>query len=922
MRILPSVTRRSWLLAAGLLVAWAVTALAVVVPELASARHVAAHLILLLAVLGLTASGLVVLARAWRRMSVDRELVREIQESEARSSLLTAQVPANVWTTDTELRLKTVFGAQAQRLANSGAHGPGRTLYDIFGTRDPGHPAIEAHLRALGGETARYERSEGDIVLEGRVEPLRDDTGAVVGCVGVALDVTQRRVAEQHLRLLANAIESASDMISVTDAENRFVFVNEAFLRAYGYVRGEVLGRTPALLGPPDDVPRQILSATMQGGWTGDLVNHRKDGTEVPVSLSTTVIRDPEDRILGLLGVARDTSERRRAEEALRRSQERFELAALATDEVIWEWDSATRTTWWSRSCERVLGYAPGAARMDVEWWRDNIHPDDRERVMSGWRHAVEGTEKYWADEFRLRGSHGEYVVATSLGYIVRDAAGKALRMVGALADVTFRKQAEAVAGRYQALVESSEDAIISTDLNGVVESWNLAAERLYGYPAEEVLGRNVAVLEPPGLAGEGAALRERLVRGERPQPYETTRRRRDGSLVEISTTLSPIFDGAGQLVGVSAVVRGITERKRAEAALAESERRLRSIGDRMRLIGLGLDTSGRITYCNDYLAEVSGWSREELIGSDYFSRFIPPGDPVIELFKRALATGEVEAHHRNEILTRDGLRREIEWNNTLLRDSDGRLTGVVSIGEDATERARAERELRRSQEELRALARHLVSVREEEHAHIARVIHDDLGQALTAVRLDLSWVGRRLPAGSQALRSKVEEMVVLTDETIEAGRSLVTDLRPPILDDLGLVPALEWYLEHFGERAKVRAQLDVGAEPLAVDGPLAVTAYRIVQEALTNVARHAEAKHVTVRLGTQADALVLEIVDDGKGIRADAGRSERSFGIIGMRERAVARGGVLEVASAPGGGTIVRATIPLERRREPVEPG
>jgi signal transduction histidine kinase len=158
--------------------------------------------------------------------------------------------------------------------------------------------------------------------------------------------------------------------------------------------------------------------------------------------------------------------------------------------------------------------------------------------------------------------------------------------------------------------------------------------------------------------------------------------------------------------------------------------------------------------------------------------------------------------------------------------------------------------------------------------------------------------------------------MAALTDGTIEASRRLVADLRPPILDDLGLVPALEWYLKHVEERTKVRARLDVDAEPLDVTGPVALTAYRIVQEALTNVARHAEAKHVTVRLGTQAGALLLEITDDGAGIRADTADSPRSFGIMGMRERALAHGGALEVGPSPGGGTVVRATIPLGWRQ------
>lgn len=466
--------------------------------------------------------------------------------------------------------------------------------------------------------------------------------------------------------------------------------------------------------------------------------------------------------------------------ERLRESEARLRLVALQVPSAMWTTDTDLRVT--SALGGLLSPYSPDPGALVGKTMQEILGAGDDNPTIAALQRALRGESTTYdrpqgdrtieARVAPLRGDDGAVVGAVAVGV-----------------DVTSRREAEAEAGRYRALVESSEDAILSTDLEGRVEHWNPAAERLYGYSAEEILGRRISILEPPERSGEGMALRERLLQGERPLPYETIRRRRDGSLVEIATMLSPIYDGAGHLVGVSAVVHDITERRRSEASLRENET------------------------------------------------------------------------------------------------------------------------------QLRALARHLESVREEERAHMARVLHDELGQALTAVRLDLGWVGRRLPAKSVALRTKLDEMVALIDATIVASRRLVADLRPPILDDLGLVPALEWYLEHFQERAKVQVQLDVAAEPIAVAGPVAVTAYRIVQEALTNVSRHAEAKRVTVRLGTRSDALLLEIADDGKGIRTDTVGNAQSFGIIGMRERTAAHGGTLEIGRSPAGGTLVRATIPLERR-------
>lgn len=240
--------------------------------------------------------------------------------------------------------------------------------------------------------------------------------------------------------------------------------------------------------------------------------------------------------------------------------------------------------------------------------------------------------------------------------------------------------------------------------------------------------------------------------------------------------------------------------------------------------------------------------------------------------------------------------------------------TGVLLVTTDITERRQAEAA-------LRELARHLDSVREEEHTRIARQIHDELGQALTALRLDLTWVGRKLPKGNTALQRRIDAAVALTDETIAVGQRIVAELRPPILDDLGLVPAVEWYAQHFARRSGLRIEVDVGAHEPVVPDHLAVTAYRIVQEALTNVARHAKATHASVRLGEQDGALTIEIRDDGRGIREDSVRNSHSFGIVGMRERAASYGGALAIVGSPGAGTTVRVTLPHERRKRPQAP-
>ncbi len=222
---------------------------------------------------------------------------------------------------------------------------------------------------------------------------------------------------------------------------------------------------------------------------------------------------------------------------------------------------------------------------------------------------------------------------------------------------------------------------------------------------------------------------------------------------------------------------------------------------------------------------------------------------------------------------------------------------------------ARSAAELKESEEQLRRLAQRLESVREQEQTRIAREIHDQLGQALTALKLDLTWVQRRLAGERHLLSEKADQLVTLVDATIEAGRQISAELRPPILEDLGLAAAIEWSLQRFGEQTGIRYGLQADEDNVPLEAGRAL--YRILQEALTNVARHAAARRVDVRLDRADGELVLEVRDDGKGISDAVLHDTRALGLVGMRERAMALGGTVTFSRSPGGGTMVTVRLP-----------
>lgn len=240
-----------------------------------------------------------------------------------------------------------------------------------------------------------------------------------------------------------------------------------------------------------------------------------------------------------------------------------------------------------------------------------------------------------------------------------------------------------------------------------------------------------------------------------------------------------------------------------------------------------------------------------------------------------------------------------------------------AAVVRDITERKLAEQEQQRSFEQLRALAARLQSVREEERTRVAREIHDELGQALTAIKLELASLIGDLPTDQQQ-STRTHSVFKLVDETIHTVRRISSELRPGMLDDLGLVAAIEWASEEFEARTGTKCRLDLPEDDIATDQERATALFRIFQETLTNVARHANATTINVRLTKENGDLLLEVQDNGKGVSGQDLSAGKSMGIVGMRERALLLGGELIITGARGEGTTVRVRIPEARRKEP----
>jgi len=430
------------------------------------------------------------------------------------------------------------------------------------------------------------------------------------------------------------------------------------------------------------------------------------------------------------------------------------------------------------------------------------------------------------------------------------------------------------------------------------------------GYREAEMVGmESLSLIHPDDrlLARKNAI---RMLKGQRFSPYEFRIITSEGRIKWIMETSTPIYyKGKRAVLGNS---MNITGQKEARNRLEELEALESSILDAIPHAVVGLHNR-RFIFANNAVQAVFGWLPEELIGRSVRLIYCNDADyeEIARLFYESL---EKQRTYSTEFPCRHKDGHDLICLMRASRIGERLTEGkIVVTYEDITERKKAEKELEASREQMRNLSIHLQSVREEERTRIAREIHDELGQSLTAFKMDLSWLGKRITS-EKLLRDKVKAMYGLVDRTIESVHRISADLRPGLLDDLGLVAAMEWQTKEFSNRSGIACEADLDVEDLPLEKELATAVFRIFQETLTNIARHANATRVFVRLETRGDKVILEVADNGRGITRKQINDPKSFGIMGMRERALLWGGDVHLIGSRYKGTTVTVTIPLRQ--------
>jgi PAS domain S-box-containing protein len=629
--------------------------------------------------------------------------------------------------------------------------------------------------------------------------------------------------------------------------------------------------------------------------------------------------------------------EKQKDAELLRQAQ----LLDLSFNAVILR-DPEDRITYWNKGAEELYGWTRDEALGQVTHSLfQTTFTEPLPSIVASLRR-----DKRWEGELTHTRKNGTNLTVLSRWALTHDQKTNADVIMEANIDITDAKEAARTGNLLAAIVDSSDDAIISKNLSGVITSWNQAAEWMFGYAAEEAIGRHITLIIPPDRREEETTILERLKRGERIDHFETIRMRKDGTLLDISLTISPVKDASGRIIGASKVARDVTERKRAERALQDSEERFRAIVETTPECVKLVAADGTLLHMNPPgLAMLSTDSPERIVGNSVYDVIAPHDRDRFRAFNERICRGE-KGSLEFDLVALDGVVRHVETHAAPLHMEDGRVV-QLAVTRDITERVRVQEQLRKSEEglrnladqlekqvqsrtqeleqrntevlqqseQLRELSNRLLQTQDDERRHIARDLHDSAGQIIAALAMNLASMTQHVRK-NPILGKVLDDSQTLIQQLNKEIRTTSYLLHPPLLDENGLPEAIRWYLHGLMERSGLSVDLEIADGFGRLPDEMELAIFRVLQECLTNIHRHSGSKIAMIRLSCTADAVALEIQDQGKGIaleKLNGIRARSGVGITGMRERVRHFHGTMQIYSN-GKGTKISVSLPLPK--------
>ncbi len=613
----------------------------------------------------------------------------------------------------------------------------------------------------------------------------------------------------------------------------------------------------------------------------------------------------------------------------------RFRLLAENIGDVLWlkELDPP-RYTYVSPAFERIWGHRVRELSRHPNLWEDGIHPDDRPRVQEALRRWFRGETSDYIVHYRVINRQGEVHWIADRGIILGRKNGKPYQIGGIARDITERESAEASRRWLATVVENSDDAIITLNLDGVIQTWNAGAERIFLYSSKEAVGRNVSFLRPLEAADDEAIFRRLIRQGKRIEHYETRRLRKDGRVIDISLSISPLTDSTGKIAGYSKISRNITERNLDRLMF---RRLLEAAPDGFVI----LDSKGIVRMANARTEALFGLPKKKIIGSTFESLLPPEERKRFTASRRQFLRQPTQAETFRGMHL-DGMRKgggifPMEISLSQVEAPEGALI-IIDIT-DITERKEAEQTIRRLNAELEErvqqrtnelmqqivtrmqLEEEILQISERERRRIGQDLHDDLGQQLAGAWMMADVLQRRLEVNQSPEATSAEKLCGLLKKALNHTRTLARGLHPVAPEQGGLAKALETLAAKSSELFDVQCRFKCLEAPELTDEAVMTHLYRIAQEAVSNAVKHGRASSILISLSRN----FVRIHDNGQWKTPSL--ENPGLGLRIMRYRAELHGGSLSIQKNGKRGTTVtcqfvtpaKLLVPRRRKKKPL---
>ncbi|MEI6753708.1 MAG: PocR ligand-binding domain-containing protein [Paludibacter sp.] len=823
----------------------------------------------------------------------------------------------------------------------------GKPLTDIFRllnqkTNKPIENPVEKVMRTgkiigLANNTVLITKTGDMLHISDSAAPIKNKIGEICGVVLVFSDVTQKYINEEAIRLseikYRGLLNNLNSGVVVHAADTSIILCNPKASVLLGLSAEKLYGlqaNDPNWMFVDENenplpfhefpVNRILESKEPIKDQVSGIKKTGKDEI-VWVNINGFPIFDTVNKISQIVISFDDISNQKKnadmlkeKERFLRQTQLIARLGSYSLDIKTGKWDS-------SEMLNEILGIDENYEK-SVSGWQETIHPEWREKMGDYFANEVIAKRKRFDKEYKIerkkdlieRWVHG-------LGELFLDSDGNPVKMIGTIQDITERKITEENIRKneekYRNIFENIQDVFYQVDLSGNIFEVSPSAVLFKDFFDFTIPNPNVNNLY--NSFEDRRKFLELMYKDGEVRDFELDIKGKNGAIKHVSINAKLIRDAFGNPTHINGALRDITKRKNAQDALLKSEKYLKEIQTIANIGDWTIDFTNKTWTSSEILDQILGINVKGRKNLQTLGAVIHPEWVSIleEYYWTKVIPNKLKFDKKFKIIRlNDNIERWVHAIGEVKFDENNQPKLMIGTVQDITKRKRDKEALRQSQEELKKFAAHLQNVREEERNILAREIHDDLGQILIAMKIDLGLLKQNVLKTIGAkdyddLENQFKDLSKMVDNTLISARRIMTDLRPEVLDMIGFTETVKQHLNHFQQRHKIECSFENNTQKLELNSDQSVALFRIVQESLNNVAKHSRASHVNVLLNHINYKLTLDIVDNGIGFDPNENINTDSYGLIGIRERVYLLDGELNINSTKGKGTTIHITMP-----------